>query len=799
VNAEHEPQPAGEEELLSDFFENAAVGLHWVDRHGIIIRANRAELALLGYTKDEYIGRPIADFHADAATIEEILTKLGRGETIHSYEARLRCKDGSIRHVLISSNVLWRDGEFVHTRCFTRDITEQKRARDALQLSENLKSAILNAALDAVITMDARGFITDFNPAAEKIFGYPKEMAIGHTVADLIIPARLHAQHWAGLSRYLATGESRVLGTRIEQVAVHADGHEFPVELSILRIEGSTPATFAAMLRDLSDVKHAMTQQARLAAIVASSDDGIVGKTLNGIITSWNRGAERIFGYAADEMIGQSILKLIPEQRHHEEESILRQLRQGGKIEHFETERLHKDGRLLTVSLTSSPIYAPDGTIIGASKIVRDITARKRADEELRRRDEELRSLSEQAAEERERLLKSERAAREESERMSALKDEFLATLSHELRTPLNAILGWAQILRRAHQESDFQRGVDTIERNARMQAQLIEDLLDMSRITSGQVRLDTQAVHLVPIIEAAIETVTPSAKAKSIRVESVLDPAAGPVSGDPARLQQVIWNLLSNAVKFTPKNGKVQVLLARVNSHVEISVADTGAGITPDFLPHVFDRFRQADASTTREYAGLGLGLSIVKSLVELHGGVVRAESDGAGRGATFMVRLPVMVMRTSTNPEQRLHPRTPLVSSPAYILADLTQLKVLVVDDDADARDLIKRILEECGAEVLTAASAMDALSLVPRARPKILVSDIGMPQVDGYELLKRVRALGEAQGGNMNAIALTAFARSEDRARALRAGFINHVSKPVEPSELIASVASAAGRTA
>jgi CheY-like chemotaxis protein len=319
-----------------------------------------------------------------------------------------------------------------------------------------------------------------------------------------------------------------------------------------------------------------------------------------------------------------------------------------------------------------------------------------------------------------------------------------------------------------------------------------------MSRITSGQVRLDIQPVSPVAVVEAALETVRPSAEAKAIRIEKVLDPLAGPISGDPARLQQVIWNLLSNAVKFTPKNGKVQVLLERVNSHIEISVADTGVGIQPEFLPHVFERFRQADSSTTREYAGLGLGLSIVKHLVELHGGTVRAESAGEGHGATFVVGLPLSVVRSGRRSEERVHPQTPDPHFSDFKLADLSGIKVLVVDDEADARDLIKRVLEECGAEVLTAGSAIEALRMVEEDKPDVLVTDIGMPGTDGYEFLTRVRALGEAKGGKVHAIALTAFARSEDRTRALRAGFIYHVSKPVEPSELIAIVASAADRT-
>lgn len=406
---------------------------------------------------------------------------------------------------------------------------------------------------------------------------------------------------------------------------------------------------------------------------------------------------------------------------------------------------------------------------------------------------------TQRAAEERKKLLESERSARSAAERMSEVKDQFLATLSHELRTPLTAILGWASLLRRRlKSDADFENGLDIIERNARMQAQLIEDLLDMSRIASGKVRLDIQPIEPVTFIDAAVETVRPAADAKEIRLEKLLDPSAGPISGDPGRLQQIVCNLLSNAIKFTPKQGRVQVVLARVNSHIEITVADTGIGIRPDFLPHVFERFRQADASTTRTYGGLGLGLSIVKSLVELHGGTVRAQSDGEGRGATFAVHIPVTVVRGAPYDASRLHPKTPSLSPSDLRTIDLSGLKVLVVDDESDARELVKRVLSDCDAEVITAGTAAEALERVRQYRPHVLVSDIGMPGVDGYELLKLVRALGDAGGGRLPAIALTAFARTEDRTRALRAGFLVHVSKPVDASELIATVATVAGRT-
>ncbi|HEX2253984.1 MAG TPA: ATP-binding protein [Thermoanaerobaculia bacterium] len=401
------------------------------------------------------------------------------------------------------------------------------------------------------------------------------------------------------------------------------------------------------------------------------------------------------------------------------------------------------------------------------------------------------------AAEERRELLESERAARAEAERASELKDDFLATLSHELRTPLNAIVGWAAVLKSgAKGPEDLAKGLDIIERNARSQAQMIEDLLDISRITSGKMRLDVQSILPVIFVDAAAESLRPAAEAKGVRLETVLDPAAGPISGDANRLQQVVWNLLSNAIKFTPRDGRVQLLLERVDSHVEITVADTGIGIRPELAAHLFERFRQADGSITRAHGGLGLGLSIVKHLVELHGGSVRLTSPGDGGGTTVVVELPLLVAHRRDS-GGRVHPtKLPHTAPAPFVPSNLAGLKVLVVDDQPETRDLIRRVLEDCQADVLTAGSAAEALGLVERERPQVLLSDIGMPDVDGYELLRRVRALGEARGGRVPAIALTAFARSEDRTRALQAGFRVHVAKPVDPAELVATVSSVAG---
>jgi len=393
-------------------------------------------------------------------------------------------------------------------------------------------------------------------------------------------------------------------------------------------------------------------------------------------------------------------------------------------------------------------------------------------------------------------------AARDAAETANRLKDEFLATLSHELRTPLNAIVGWTQILRDpATRAEDLQEGLDTIERNAKVQAQLIEDLLDVSRIISGKLRLDVLPVDMAAVIRAAVGSVAPAADAKDVRIEQDLDAGVTTaIHGDPNRLQQVVWNLLSNAVKFTPRGGRVSVSLARVESHVEVTVADTGRGIEPAFLPYVFERFRQADASSKRAQGGLGLGLAIVRQLVELHGGAVEAHSAGANRGATFTVRLPVGALRAAPgdagDSDQAAAPvpgtpAAPLAARPT--LCDLRGLNVLVVDDEPDSLTVLRRLLETSGAAVATAGDVAAALAALADAPFDVLISDIGMPGQDGYDLIRQLRALPPEKGGRMPAIALTAFARVEDRIRALQAGFQFHATKPVDRAELTALIAT------
>ncbi|HET9206119.1 MAG TPA: ATP-binding protein, partial [Burkholderiaceae bacterium] len=396
-------------------------------------------------------------------------------------------------------------------------------------------------------------------------------------------------------------------------------------------------------------------------------------------------------------------------------------------------------------------------------------------------------------AAERERLIDAERAARSDIARASQLKDDFLATLSHELRTPLTAMLGWARVLLRKRDDPEtLERGLEAIERNATAQAQLIEDLLDMSRIMSGKVRLDVQPTDFSAVVDAAVESVRPLADAKAIQLTRVLDPRAGPVPADPARLQQVVWNLLTNAIKFTPTGGRVDAVLQRVNSELQLTVSDSGIGIATAFLPHVFDRFRQADASTTRTHGGLGLGLSIVKQLVELHGGSVRAHSEGVGHGASFTVSMPLSALKARLGDA---HPGTANLTPEVDVSLD--GMQVLVVDDERDTRELLSHLLADHQVQVHTATSAHEALALLRRLKPDALISDIGMPDQDGYQFIREVRRLPPEQGGRTPAIALTAFARSEDRTRAMLAGYQLHIAKPIEPHELLAALASLAGR--
>ncbi len=484
-----------------------------------------------------------------------------------------------------------------------------------------------------------------------------------------------------------------------------------------------------------------------------------------------NEAAVQHYGYSREEFLRMSVLDLrTPEAGEAIQAALARPER---RLPESETcQHRQKSGAIIDVEVRFSEITLAGKQVCLAS--INDITERKQAEEE------------------RERLLASEQQARAEAEEANRHKDEFLATISHELRTPLNSILGWANtLLRGVLDEQAATRALETIARNAKAQAQLIGDLLDVSRIISGKLRFETGAVDLIPVTEAALETVRPAAEAKGVELRATLDPTAGPVSGDAGRLQQVVWNLLTNAIKYTPRGGHVETRLERAGSQVTIIVRDTGEGISADFLPYVFTRFRQADGTTTRQHGGLGLGLAIVRHLVEAHGGRVRAASEGAGQGATFTVTLPLMILRSAdfglrnedTVDEQSTIP---------------TGLRVLVVDDDQDSRELLRLWLTESGAEVKVSATAREALDLMEQWQPEVLVSDIGMPDEDGYELMRQVRALPAERGGQVPAVALTGYARLEDQRRALAAGYQIFVPKPVDLPGLVAAIARLAGRT-
>ena len=512
-------------------------------------------------------------------------------------------------------------------------------------------------------------------------------------------------------------------------------------------------------------------------------------------IRAWNRWLEERSELSEADVLGRNLLEVYTElekrrlDRHYKwvlegQTSILSQ-RLHGHLLPLPTDASLSGFAEMQQTARISPLLADDGSVIGTITVIEDVTERVAREAELQAQvDARTRSLS------------SEKAAREEAEEANRLKDEFLATVSHELRTPMTAILGWSNMLLTGRLDSEgHARGLETIHRNAQAQNQLISDLLDISRIISGKLRLDLRMVDLLTVIEGAVEATRPAAEAKGISLVTTLDRRAGPINGDADRLQQVVWNLLTNAIKFTPEGGQILVSLQSVNTRVEITVQDSGIGISPDFLPHVFDRFRQADPGTNRVHGGMGLGLSIVRQLVELHGGTVRAESEGDGRGTTFVVSLPFVAL----HPETRRGKRPPAAIEQLELECPpaLVGLRVLVVDDEADTRDMLRAVLEQCRIEVITAGSASEALEVLANSRPDVLISDLGMPGEDGYALISKVRKLPAESGGRIPAVALTAYVRAEDRVRVLRAGFQLHVPKPIEPAELVTVVANLVGR--
>ncbi len=952
-------------EDLLDFVYTAEVGLHWVTADGTIRWANPADYERLGYFAEEYIGHNIAEFHADADVIEDILRRLSSGERLRDYQARLRCKDGSIRKVLITSSAKFDETKnFLHTRCFTIDATMRRPegaaelrieslCREVERLSvlaskeRGLVDSILEASPYGIIVSDAQGKLILQNAAAETIW------AGSATADDIAGWGKYRGFHpdgrpyeggdWA-MARCLIAGET----VQPEETRVQRFDGSHGVLLggsAPIRGPGGELQGAVAIFADVTKIKQ-IEEELRFASqlhltTLKSIGDAVIVTDSEGRITFLNPIAEQLTEWSLDEARGtplSEVFRIVNEHSRLKVESPVDKVLREGKVVGLanHTVLIGKHGTEVAIDDSGAPIFDGRGQLAGVVLVFRDVTEKRREEdrrrflidastllassleyvptltsvaklavpivadwcavdivqrgghvarlavahvdaakvrfaEELETRypsdsssphgvhavlrtgksilmeeipqalltetavdDEHLRLILELGlksamivplvargrtlgaitfvvAESNRKFGALDLSFAEELARAAALavdnaslyreaqqanrsKDEFLATISHELRTPLNAMLGWATLLQSPSMpEEKRAQGLATIERNAKAQSRLIEDLLDVSRIISGNLLLDLASVNLVAIVEAAVEAIRPAALAKGVRLEVMLDPSAGQATGDAARLQQVLWNLLSNGVKFTQKGGTVSVRLERVDSQVEVQVIDTGMGIEPEFLPHVFERFRQANPTTTRTQGGLGLGLAIVRHLVELHGGTVRVESAGAKRGSAFKIRLPLAAVKHVNELEADAASAVPTLQE----APSLAGLRVLVVDDEDDARTLLAEVLRSHDAEVITASSAEEALREIQARPPDILVSDIGMPGEDGYSLIRKVRALTK-DGRLIPAAALTAYARREDRTRAMMAGFQAHVAKPIEPGELVIVVASLAGRT-
>lgn len=742
---------------------------------GIIQTWNKGAERLFGYSAEEIVGKSATTlFPADRVQEEDaILEKLRRGQFSERLETIRVTKDGDRIPVLVSVSPLRdADGEVNGASTIIHDVSEIVAARDELTREKELLATTLVSIGDAVIVTDPQSRVTFLNTEAEHLTGWTKADAVGRPLSVVFRIVNEHTRRVAENPVEKALRLGAVVGLANHTMLLRSDGIEFLIDDSAAPIKDQGGLIFGVVLvfRDVTDQRKAYGTREELAAIVEYSGEAIVTKNLEGIIQTWNASAQELFGYRADEIVGKAVTTIIPPDRLEEEEQILSRLRRGLRAERLETIRIAKDGREIPVLLTVSPLKNAEGEVVGASKLIQDISDRKRIEQE------------------RQQLLVREQALRSQAEEAGRIKDEFLATVSHELRTPLSAILGWATLLKRGDLDEIVAiRGVDAIERNAKAQAELIEDLLDVSRIISGKLRIDVKPVSLVPIVEVAIDTVKPAADAKAIRIEVSMDQSLNHLRADSARLQQVIWNLLSNSIKFTAQGGVVQIKVRRSASMAEIVVKDTGIGIEPEFLPFVFDRFRQADASLTRKHGGLGLGLSITRHLVEMHGGTIEAESEGVGRGATFTVKLPIPAVALSDVGSDSVKDESQPNQATAAEAPDLRGIRVLAIDDSADTRELLSIALEKHGASVITASSAREALDLLAGWKPDVLVCDIGMPEEDGYDLIRRIRQLPKDEGGNIPAVALTGYVRIEDRMRALESGYEMFVPKPIEAGEL------------
>jgi PAS domain S-box-containing protein len=805
------------EERLNVTLTSIGDGVITTDDRGRVTRLNAVAEQLTGWASADAMGRPLRDVFV-------ILNERSREPADNPVDTILRdglvvglqnhtvlvAKDG--REIPIDDSaapIKTEDGRLAGVIMVFRDITERRQAereregllqgeraaridterlaqseqaaraeaetaaRVARESAERLRITIASIG-DAVTACDERGRITQLNPVAEKLTGWRQAEALARTIDEVLVLVNEETRTPVANPVERVLREGVVVGLANHTLLIARDGREIPIDDSAAPVLDEAGQLLGAVMvfRDITerrqidrerDARERIAQE--LAAIVESSDDAIVGTDLNGVITAWNGAAERMYGYTAHEAIGQSIRLIVPEDRWREEDEILERINRGERLNHFETLRRRRDGGTVAISLTASPIRDARGALVGTSKIARDISARKEVEEA-------------RAA-----MLAREHAARVELERASRMKDEFLAVLSHELRTPLNAVLGYASLLATGSLPSErTAHAVKAIQRNAQAQSRLIESLLDLSRITAGKLELDLRRTDARKLVDIAVDVVRPDADAKGIALAVDAPSGEVPLVGDGGRLQQVLWNLLSNAVKFTPAGGHVRVRLTSVGSDVRIDVADTGQGIEGDFLPYVFDRFKQGDGRAERSSTGLGLGLALVREMIQAHGGTVLAESAGEGRGSTFTVTLPSR-QPVSMTADPAESDETP----------DVRDLDVLVVDDDGDMRDVAAILLESRGALVRTVSSATAALEAISQHRPDVMLSDLFMPGEDGYSLIRTVRAR-EDKGHfvPLRAIAVTASASPADKERALTAGYDSHLAKPFDAEALIRMIA-------
>ena len=726
------------------------------DLRGKILLANEAVSELLGFRKDEVLEQSLSRFVSldEARELMVALREVVERGVTRNVRLNPHSASGAVIPTTLNASALRGPaGEVIGVIGILRDMRELDKARAYAE-------SLIKNAPDPVFVSDLQGKILQANDAVSELLGFRKDEVPEQSLSRLVSLAEAH-ELMVALREVVDRGVTR--NVRLNPRS--ASGEVIPTTLNASALRGPQGEVIGVIgiLRDMRELDKA---RAYAESLIKNAPDPVFVSDLQGKILQANDAVYTLLGFRTAEVVEQSLSRFISVDEAREFMAALREVVARGVTRNARLNPRSASGEIIPTTLNASALRDVDGTVIGAIGVLRDMRAY-----EIVVRDLE---------ESRRKLDEANRA-----------KDEFLATLSHELRTPLNAILGWVGLLRSGTLDAaSASRGPEVIERNSRLLAQLIEDLLDVSRIVTGKLRLEARSVDLVSVIVAAMEAVQTAAEAKGIRLETSLDAALGPISADPNRLQQVVWNLLTNAIKFTATGGRVDIRLERAGSTARITVSDTGQGIRPELLPFVFDRFRQGETSIGRRYGGLGLGLAIVRHIVELHGGVVRAESAGESRGAIFMVDLPVA---PTVSGEVAPVPARHRDDSAADVRpVSLRGVRVLVVDDEADARELMRMILRSSGADVMAAACAEEALEQVEQWHPDILVSDIGLPGDDGYVLIQKLRQRQGDYGRSMPALAVTAYARAEDRTRALSAGFQLHVAKPLEPADFVAAIA-------